>query len=255
MKARFYDRDPRWVDGTTRYGRLLREHVPPAGRVLDIGAGGAGAFSHVAHLSGRRIVGIDPDPAVRRNPMLARAVVGRVEQMPFPDGTFDAVVCNYVLEHIQFPLRAAAEIYRVTAPGGAFVFRTPNLWHYAAMVSRLVPPRLHGRAAVWAKDKEGPPDVFPTTYRCNTLEAVRRTFCRAGFRPIVLDTLESEPSYMQFSAVGFALGLMYERLVNCHRLFAPFRANIVGVLRKPASPARTRHRKASNGSENARPVA
>ena len=44
---------------------------------------------------------------------------------PFPDGSFDAVLCSEVLEHIQDNGRVVDEIYRLLKPGGVFVASVP----------------------------------------------------------------------------------------------------------------------------------
>lgn len=53
-----------------------------------------------------------------------------IEGMTFPDGTFDAVICLEVLEHVQAPWKAASEIRRVLRPGGKVLVSTPFLTSY-----------------------------------------------------------------------------------------------------------------------------
>lgn len=53
-----------------------------------------------------------------------------IERMTFGDGEFDAVICLEVLEHVRDPFRAAAEIGRVLAPGGALLLTVPFLTQY-----------------------------------------------------------------------------------------------------------------------------
>jgi hypothetical protein len=48
-------------------------------------------------------------------------------------------------------------------------------------------------------------------------------------------TMEKEPSYGMSSRALFLVFMAYERLVNGSGLLAPFRANIVGVFRKPTA--------------------
>lgn len=43
---------------------------------------------------------------------------GELESIPRADGTYDAVVCRYVFEHLVDPLQVARELRRVLKPGG-----------------------------------------------------------------------------------------------------------------------------------------
>lgn len=45
--------------------------------------------------------------------------------IPWPDNSFDALICNHVLEHIKDDRRAMSELYRVLAPGGMALLQTP----------------------------------------------------------------------------------------------------------------------------------
>jgi len=55
-----------------------------------------------------------------------------IEQIDFPDETFEMVICNHVLEHVERPQVALAEIRRVLKPGGRFICQTP----YATRLSK-----------------------------------------------------------------------------------------------------------------------
>lgn len=48
--------------------------------------------------------------------------------LPFPDGSFDGVLCTQVLEHVANPEALLVEIHRILRPGGAFVLSAPFLW-------------------------------------------------------------------------------------------------------------------------------
>jgi len=232
LLERFYRPEDGWVNGTERYVRLLRRHVPAGAKVLEVGPGDGSGFAHAEHMKGSFIVGVDPDPAVKSNALLSQTVVGTVEQLPFEAGSFDAVVCSYVIEHVRKPMAAAREICRVLRPNGVLVFRTPNLWHYVTLIAYLTPHAVHKAVANWARGMSAAGEPCPTRYGCNTRRAVQRAFGGAGMRVVTLEMVEAEPSYMRFSPVALLLGVLYERLVNCHRAFEPFRANILGVLRK-----------------------
>lgn len=48
-----------------------------------------------------------------------------VEALDFPDGYFDLIICNHVLEHVDNPDIALAEFSRCLAPGGHVIAQTP----------------------------------------------------------------------------------------------------------------------------------
>ena len=97
------------------------------GRVLDVGAGTGANLAHFRAASA--VVAAEPDPAMRAR--LAGKLGGAsvpvevsaaaAESLPFPAGSFDAVVCTLVLCTIADPERALAEARRVLTPGGRLV--------------------------------------------------------------------------------------------------------------------------------------
>src|SRR5581483_3094566 len=56
------------------------------------------------------------------------------QDLPFPDGTFDFVSCNHVLEHIFRTEKFVREIRRVLQPQGLAVISVPNT---AAWMNRI----------------------------------------------------------------------------------------------------------------------
>lgn len=102
-------------------------------KVLDIGCG-AGFTAEFLAMRGARVVGIDPtESALRVAEMHAKEcdlniqyVVGSAEQLPFPEDTFDVVVCVDVLEHVVSLEKSLQEAWRVLKPGGHLFFDTIN---------------------------------------------------------------------------------------------------------------------------------
>src|SRR5439155_17784113 len=83
-------------------------------------------------------------------------VVGSAEQLPFPDGAFDALTFTYLLRYVEDPGATLAELARVVRPGGivaALEFGLPRgiwrpLWELYVRVGlpaagRLVSPGWH----------------------------------------------------------------------------------------------------------------
>jgi len=48
-----------------------------------------------------------------------------IHHIPFNDGTFDAAMCNHVLEHVEDDIKAMEEIFRVLKPGGWAILQVP----------------------------------------------------------------------------------------------------------------------------------
>jgi SAM-dependent methyltransferase len=109
---------------------IIRNHIEPRARILE---GGAGTGRWLAFLSAKGYlpVGIELDKiAVERFRTKYPDIqydVGDVESLPYPDGSFDAVVSHGVVEHlIAGPAKALAEMYRVLRPGGVAVVSVPH---------------------------------------------------------------------------------------------------------------------------------
>ncbi|MGZ2371078.1 methyltransferase domain-containing protein [Ancylomarina sp. YFZ004] len=49
-----------------------------------------------------------------------------VQDIPFSDETYDVVICNHVLEHVDNDIKAMSEIYRILKPGGFAILQVPQ---------------------------------------------------------------------------------------------------------------------------------
>jgi SAM-dependent methyltransferase len=232
---RYYDRSRGFIDGTSEFHLLCASVIPSGARILEIGSGPSNPSSDFLATLGE-LTGLDVDPDVRGNRALRRSSVFDGGAFPFEDGAFDACVSNYVLEHVPDPLRHLAEVHRVLRPGGPYVFRTPNRYHYVALVSWLTPHWFH---TLVANKLRGLPadahDPYPTVYAINARGAVRRAAAASGLDVELLRMIEKEPSYGMASRLLFFPLLAYERTVNASDAFAGLRSNILAVLRKPTA--------------------
>jgi ubiquinone/menaquinone biosynthesis C-methylase UbiE len=50
--------------------------------------------------------------------------IGDAEALPFPDRSFNCVICNFGILHLPDPERGIAEAARVLTPGGRYAFGT-----------------------------------------------------------------------------------------------------------------------------------
>lgn len=153
--------DPRW-----RRFLVSRIEAGPDDNVLDVATGTAAVAIELARRTGCRVVGVDQSAE-----MLAagraridsagladriRLVEGSAEQLPFPDGSFDALTFTYLLRYVEDPAAALGELVRVVRPGGtiaALEFGLPSgvwrpLWELYVRVGlpvagRLISPGWH----------------------------------------------------------------------------------------------------------------
>jgi SAM-dependent methyltransferase len=123
--------------GRASTGRLLSWADVQAGeQVLDIGAGVGTTAIRLAREHGAHVVAADISPMMREHAVANVAAAGLADQvrvqdadildLPYPDGAFDVVVAEAVTMFVDRP-RAAAELARVTRPGGR-VLATEFCW-------------------------------------------------------------------------------------------------------------------------------
>ena len=231
--ARYYQSRPGWVNGTEEFHDLCAWFIPRGGKILEIGAGPLNRTSEFLATHGE-LHGIDPDPEVKQNSALKTQAVLVGDTYPHASESFDACVSNYVLEHVANPAAHLREVARVLRPGGTYIFRTPNRFHYVAAISSLTPHWFHEAVANRIR-RQGPEahEPYPTFYAINSRRAVRILGPKAGLTVEVLRMVEKEPSYGMASRALFLAFMAYEQIVNSTELAADLRANIFGVLRKP----------------------
>lgn len=157
-----------WWSDDVRWIRTLKNMVPGRLRyfdelvdwqgktVLDLGCAG-GFMTEALDDRGARATGIDPAEeaiAAARAHAADRRIayhVGVGEALPYPEASFDSVVCVDVLEHVRDLGQVVREIARVLKPGGMLCYDTINRNPLASLtvvtlaedVLRLLPRGTH----------------------------------------------------------------------------------------------------------------
>lgn len=155
---RIFDKQaPKYDESMSRFERLLfagnREWVceRAQGEVLELAAGTA---RNLPFYSGDvKITGVELSPEMaelgrRRAKEVSREIdmrVGDAESLPFPDESFDTVVCTYGLCTIPDDAAAVREAKRVLRPGGRILLaehvRSPN--SVVRTIQRILDPLAH----------------------------------------------------------------------------------------------------------------
>jgi SAM-dependent methyltransferase len=210
------------LDGQVEFYTRVNALVDQDSHVLDFGAGrGQWAVDPMPAISRRlrmlrgrvaRVVGTDVDEAVLSNPALDEArVVAPGEPMPYADGTFDLVIADHVLEHIdaEHAPEVAAEMIRLLKPGGWLAARTPNKWGLIGLGARAVPNKLHAAVLDRLQPGRKAEDVFPVRYEMNTRKDLARLFAPHA---VHVYGHASEPTYFGRSAAVWRIAAGVDRL-------------------------------------------
>lgn len=138
---------------------FIMENLPPNPKVLDVGCGG-GILSEALAKAGARVTGLDLSEAsihaAKRHAQSQGVSIDyryeRVEDLAEKEaGTFDAVACMEMLEHVPEPGKVVAACAKALKPGGQAFFstinRTPKAFLFAIVggeyILRLLPRGTH----------------------------------------------------------------------------------------------------------------
>ena len=190
--------------------------------VLDYGCGD-GHFSLMLARMGARVSGIDISPHLIAQARASAAkmglnggapqfVAGDAHQTPFEAGTFDYVVGNGALHHLDLD-KAFAEIARVLKPGGTAVFMEPMVSHPLLRLLRGLTPKTHTV------------DEHPLSFA--DIESAQKWFTSCTHREHFLLAVCAAPAHLL--GKGFALSV-----INSFDQFDGFLMHMFPTLRRLA---------------------
>jgi demethylmenaquinone methyltransferase/2-methoxy-6-polyprenyl-1,4-benzoquinol methylase len=141
-----------------RWRRAMVDQIVPARphRLLDVATGTAGVALRLTEQTDAFVTGLDLTEAMLRRGQANVAasaadgrvelLAGRAEELPFPDGAFDAVTFTYLLRYVADPAATLRELTRVLKPGSPmasldFLVPRHSFWRWSWwLYTRLVLP-------------------------------------------------------------------------------------------------------------------
>ncbi len=128
-------RSARWYDNNTRkhrlaemkgYAREAAKYIHDGCSVLEVAPGPGYLAIELAKLGRYRIIGLDISKEfvkiAERNAREARVEVeflhGSADDIPFPDNTFDFIICTAAFKNFKEPVKALSQMHRVLTSGG-----------------------------------------------------------------------------------------------------------------------------------------
>jgi ubiquinone/menaquinone biosynthesis C-methylase UbiE len=128
-------RSARWYDNNTRkhrltemkgYAKEVAKYIQDGCSVLEVAPGPGYLAIELAKLGKYRIIGLDISQdfveIARRNAKEASVEVefrrGSADDIPFPDNTFNFIICTAAFKNFKEPVKALIEMNRVLTPGG-----------------------------------------------------------------------------------------------------------------------------------------
>ncbi|WP_026404842.1 class I SAM-dependent methyltransferase [Actinomadura rifamycini] len=157
--------------------------VGDGARTLDVGTG-PGTVAAEAVRRGAEVSAVDAEPGMaetaRRNVPEADVRVAVLPDVPFADGAFDAVVGNFVINHVGDPGAVLARLRRLLRPGGRLAV---SCWAMPGTGALGLVREAIDRAEVpWPADVPVPPFMEhgePTAFR--------RLMAGAGFADVAVE--------------------------------------------------------------------
>jgi ubiquinone/menaquinone biosynthesis C-methylase UbiE len=117
--------------------------------------------------------------------------------LPFPDGAFDAVVCQFGIMFFSDKDKSYREVHRVLAPNGRYLF---NVWD----PSRGLHPTTEVVSSFFPSD---PPQFYKVPFSYYRLDPIKESLEAAGFIDLRIAVITIEKEILD--AGSFARGLIY----------------------------------------------
>ena len=168
----------RWDEFSRLFRKIIDKIIKfkPQGRLLDVGCS-VGILLDVAHKNGFDVKGVEVSTWASE---FARekgfdVLTGGLLDAAYPEKSFDVVVLNHVLEHLQKPVEILLETKRILKDDGLLVIGVPNFGSYMAAIKKEEWASLQPDQHVWQF----------------THESLLRVLMKSGFSEVYFEAKEN----------------------------------------------------------------
>ena len=203
--------------------RGIAENSPGPFTILEAGCG---RFKHWEYPEGAQVSGVDiSESQLDQNQHITEKFVGDVQTWE-TDRQWDVVISVYVLEHVDDPSRALANMVRWTKPGGLLVLAVPNALSLKGLVTKATPFGFHEWFYQYIYRR--PHSIFPTVMDWSITPANLRA---------QLDGHEIQMERFTGETLGRLFNPLYKMLLGIGRILTlgrwnPGQSNYLLVVRK-----------------------
>lgn len=208
--------------------------------ILELAAGTGRLTRHIIDKlgSGGKLIATDINPNMleiarkKANASNIEYVVADSQDLPFPDNSFDCVICQFGFMFLPNKQKGFDEAWRVLKPGGQFLFVTwdksdNNITHYIS------------QQTVLKYLKESPPPFYARPYAMHDPVQLHNYLTLAGFENAKVErvTLLGECTTAMDAAIGFVEGnaIVHEILRDGLPILETIKAEIVKTINSKVS--------------------
>jgi SAM-dependent methyltransferase len=232
--------------------RPWTEAAPPS--VLEVGVGSGDRLLRYCYQITKPAfvpLGVDISPVAiqrartefrRRGFPFEDIVVADALKLPHEHASIDLAISIEVLEHLEDPRRAIAEMFRVLRPGGSAVIGTPNKSYFFKRLLARAPGLYRRFASPTPQGDVGDSDwrhLHPSEMTCREL---RTELLAAGFEIEAVrgTNLISQKSYLDRHLWLFGLSVLADAIFDALHLYPHFQWSMLFKVRKPHPNGRIR---------------
>ena len=210
---------------------ILESYAQPHSEILEIGSGSGRGKQNTRYPRVQKIVGLDLDDRVLKNPFLDEAFNISATQIleKMPNVKFDIIYSQMVAEHIENGEEFISSQLRRLKDKGVLIHSTVSKYYWTSLINSLVPENIKNWLIKELGSGRESDDVFPAHYTLNSKHQIEKICneCNAEFKIIRQD---EPPGYLQRSFILMLIYTMVHKPLQF--VFAAIRPTFIFIVSK-----------------------